>query len=68
MKFREVPSKDEPPVEEQVKDYEAYLKLIRDKIDSEIPQVRVIDKGYAEDVARNIINVLDSNGFCIRRK
>jgi hypothetical protein len=51
-----------------VRDYEAYLKLITSTIDNDIPNVRLIDKGYAEDVARRIINVLDKEGFTIKRK
>jgi hypothetical protein len=60
--------KEEPDIQEQVRDYEAYLKLITSTINNDIPNVRLIDKGYAEDVARRIINVLDREGFTIKRK
>jgi hypothetical protein len=60
--------KGTPPIEQQIAEYEQYFRLLKQQIEIIIPQIRHIDKGYGEEVARNLINTLDKEGWVIRRK
>lgn len=54
--------------QQAVEDYREYLSIIKVTVENYLPQVRVVDKDYGEEVARRIVNVLDSNGWAIKRK